>query len=180
MTKDQLNQVFVTGFDAFGDNAVNPSELLVHALENRLKDRAKFEVLPTSYFRCRDRLELIVSQKPKIMIMFGYSKNSKGLKLESLTRNAVNQKLIDNDGQSLRGEIIVGGPATIHTLVDLDKLKTAAGGTAYLSENAGGYVCNFAYYLALYNRVPAIFIHVPKKIDEQVMAGAEKIVRSFF
>src|SRR5579883_1701877 len=94
---DRPRTTLVTGFDPFGGRTSNPSADLVRLLEPDLQDNVRVAILPTSYRRSWERMRnLIAEHKPTTVVMFGYSRRVKGLRLERFARNRDRSREPDN------------------------------------------------------------------------------------
>lgn len=173
----------VTAFDAFGGMHVNPSAELVMQLG--LADKSlSTAVLPTSYARAWDAMQKRLSAKPRRIVMFGFSRHAEGLRLERYARNGDRSLDRDNDGRSGQAKILDSAPAVLRTSAPVDELCRRLGDAripAYVSEDAGGFVCNHIYFLTLDALEKAIapdasclFVHVG---DWQSASNRADIVR---
>lgn len=167
--------VIVTGFRPFLTVSTNPSALLVESLRERcdwadgLDIAAQCVLLDTAYRGLRDRLAALVEKRPAALILTGYSALATGLKIETRATSLCNPDFADASGfipqphcdpQETRG----------NARVDFARLATAlkaAGVPATLSDDAGTYVCNNAYWHALDliarsgAATRAVFVHLP-------------------
>lgn len=168
-------RVTITGFRPFPGVPVNPSALLVEALEREAawpsatKAQAHFHLLDTHYRSVGDGIAALLDNAPDALVMTGYSRHATGLVLET---RATDHCLPDRPDQSgwcppvaetdprLRDNHAVDFSALIGALA-------AEGLAAELSSDAGSYVCNHAYWHALeiiaQRQLPtrAIFVHLP-------------------
>jgi pyroglutamyl-peptidase len=184
------SQHLVTGFDPFGSLEKNPSaELLAQLLAD---DPSLWcEVLPTSYERAWKQLERLLKRGPRTLLMFGYSRNVDGLRLERYGRNEDNSTSSDNDRLVGKHVIIQGAPPKLAARADvlaLDAQLRAAGAPVATSDHAGGYVCNHTYFRALdaAERLGldlCLFVHVGNwrgSLEEtSVIDGAKLLVEQF-
>jgi pyroglutamyl-peptidase len=162
--------VHLTCFDAFGRLRENPTRWLVAVLSPPPGWRAARTVLPTSYGRVAAPINRIFDQGPDAVLMFGYTGLTDRLRLEHLARNRDGAPHPDNDGQVGGPVIRAGGPPVYSSTVDLAPMLSAlCDRTAPFtySTDAGGYVCNHSYFLALERAsaarpaVPCLFVHIP-------------------
>lgn len=174
-------KILVTGFDTFGTHAFNPAEEIVRRLA-AAPPTDSFEtlatlVVPTEYDSAvRHTLAAIDAERPDSVLMFGLAAESGTFRIERLGRNAVNPDRRDNrDVGWTAGSIVADAPETYPTVVDIPALHAALSGegvTPTLSDDAGGYVCNFLYFSVLHaiaaNRRPerALFVHVPWAFED--------------
>jgi pyroglutamyl-peptidase len=92
------------------------------------------------------------------------------VQLERYAHNC-NQSRYDNAGELPPAPAVLeGGPRRYTTLFDLEALLAMlrdAGIAAHISNDAGGYLCNFVSYYCYHTLaycvppVPALFVHVP-------------------
>lgn len=147
-------RTLVTGFTAFGRFGVNPAALLASALQR------PFELLEVSFAAVDDFLDRRARDDAfDRLLMLGVAADRDVIKLEQFARNHV------GDSPDVRGEIRgpapidPAGPATLpSTLFALTPATSFAA-----SDDAGCYLCNYAYYRAL-QRLPHKrigFVHVP-------------------
>jgi pyroglutamyl-peptidase len=169
-----MQTILITGFGPFGTLGDNPSAAIAARLDGTVVEGRRLVgcVLPVAIEPLASRLETLVERlQPAAVLQFGVAETSDRLRLE---RRAVNQaafSIPDIAGVTWRDRALVeGGPAQLATTLPLGAIADAwrIGGLAYaLSDDAGRYVCNAAFYftLMLAQRArptfPAGFIHVP-------------------
>jgi pyroglutamyl-peptidase len=162
----------LTGFGAFVDVPENPSGLVVERL---LADppagvRLAGGVLPVSIERVPDAFDALLAAAPappNALICLGVQRNP-WFRLERRARAALSSAKVDNDGRLASG-VTLAGAAVLETGLDLEVLAAALvrGGASdvRISDDAGGFVCERAYHLALTRAaergIPAVFLHVP-------------------
>jgi len=165
-----MRTVHLTCFDAFGTLPGNPTRGLVAVLSPPPGWRAVRTVLPTSYARVRPAVDRVFGQEPDAVVMFGYTGQTDRLRLEHVARNRDGSPRPDNDGRVGGAVIRPGAPAAYLATVDLMPLLSALYARQApftYSTDAGGYVCNHGYFLALGRAramrpaVPCLFIHIP-------------------
>lgn len=152
--------VLVTGFQAFGDIAENPS---VYLAEN---SGADFRLLEVSYGAVD---EFIASDAPAgydAWLMIGVHGKSDTLRLETVAKNWV------GTSPDVRG--VVGGPSRLDVSLPPQLGATLwsdmePGEACELTWDAGDYLCNYLFFkgLASYPKVEIGFLHVclPEKLD---------------
>jgi pyroglutamyl-peptidase len=162
--------VHLTCFDAFGALPENPTRALVAALSPPPGWRAVKTVLPTSYARVSREVNRIFDQRPGAVVMFGYTGRADRLRLEHVARNRDGSPEPDNDGRVGGPVILPGAPPAYWSTVNVAPLLSALCDRAVpftYSVDAGGYVCNHSYFLALDRAasasrpVPCLFVHIP-------------------
>jgi pyroglutamyl-peptidase len=165
-----MRTVHLTCFDAFGALPENPTRWLVAALSPPPGWRAVKTVLPTSYARVSGEVDRIFDQRPAAVVMFGYTGQADRLRLEHMARNQDGSPRPDNDGRIGGPVIRPGAPPAYWSTVNLAPALSALCRRAVpftYSIDAGGYVCNHSYFLALDRAwaasrvVPCLFVHIP-------------------
>jgi pyroglutamyl-peptidase len=165
-----MRTVHLTCFDAFGALRENPTRWLVAALPEISGWRTVKTVLPTSYARVGTKVDGIFDQRLEAVVMFGYTSQTDRLRLEHVARNRDRSPRPDNDGRLGRPVILPGAPPAYSSTVDLAPMLSALCARKApftYSTDAGGYVCNHSYFLALDRArsiqpaVPCLFVHIP-------------------
>ena len=165
-----MRTVHLTCFDAFGALRENPTRALVAALPETPGWRTIRTVLPTSYARVGAGVDGLFAQRPDALLMFGYTSQTDRLRLEHLARNRDGSRRPDNDGRLGRPVIRPGAAPAYPSTVDLAPVLLALCARKApftYSTDAGGYVCNHSYFLALdrarsaWPAVPCLFVHIP-------------------
>jgi pyroglutamyl-peptidase len=170
---DRALTVLVTGFGPFPGAPRNPTGALVAKLLRRRRPaladvRLIGHVFAASYAAVDCELpKLLTRYVPDALLMFGLAPRRQQLSVETRARNAVS--VIFPDAAQSSGHlasIVADGPPTLRFGPHTRHLVSAArsrGVIAYLSRDAGRYVCNYLCWRAL-ERGPklAAFVHVPK------------------
>jgi len=145
----------VQGFGPFGGLAVNPAELLVRSLARRCGSDIRTEVLPVSLHRVATEVpKLMEEHRPRVWLGIGLAAGRTALSIEAVAVNLADwpASAADVDGVSVaRAPIASGGPAAHLTTLPAEPILAAwrqAGIPGYLSQTAGGYLCNFSFYTA--------------------------------
>jgi pyroglutamyl-peptidase len=162
--------VHLTCFDAFGALRQNPTRWLVTVLRAAPGWDVVRTLLPTSYVRVARPIAEIFGDRPGAVVMFGYTGQTDRLRVEQVARNRDGSPHPDNDG-SLGGPVILSGrPPAYSSTVDLASVLAALQARQApfsYSTDAGDYVCNHSYFLALGRAwsarsiVPCLFVHIP-------------------
>jgi pyroglutamyl-peptidase len=168
--------VLVTGFEAFGGAAVNPSWLAAQALQGReiASHRVVAAQLPTAFDRSLDALRgLLLRHTPALIVCTGQAGGRTALSLERVAINVNDARIRDNAGaQPIDTPVAPGGPAAYFSTLPIKAMLLALTGEgirAEVSQTAGTFVCNHVFYglmheLALRPELRATrggFIHVP-------------------
>ena len=173
-------RVLITGFDKFGGESINPSNLCVNSLPDVIDNiEIKKITLPT-VFKDSSRVleENIDLFSPNIVICIGQAGGRSKITPERIAINIDDARIPDNIGNSPIDETIRkdGENAYFSTLpikAIVDELnKNNIPST--ISNTAGTFVCNHIMYESLYltstkyPNIKAGFIHIPY-IEEQVL-----------
>ena len=173
-------KVLITGFDKFGGESINPSNLCVNSLSDVIDNiEIKKITLPT-VFKDSSRVleENIKSFSPSIVICVGQAGGRSKITPERIAINIDDARIPDNIGNSpidktIRkdGENAYFSTLPIKAIVDgLNKNNIPSA----ISNTAGTFVCNHIMYESLYlastkyPHIKAGFIHIPF-IEEQVL-----------
>jgi pyroglutamyl-peptidase len=165
-----MRTIHLTCFDAFGALHANPTRALVAVLSAAPGWRAEKTVLPTSYGRVGVQVDRIFDRRPEAVVMFGYTSDTDRLRLEQAARNRDGSPHPDNDGVLGCSVILPCRPPAYRTSIDLVPVLSALHARQVpftYSIDAGDYVCNHSYFLALDRAwstrppVPCLFIHIP-------------------
>ena len=145
--------VLVTGFDPFGGSDVNPSWQAVHALHGReiAGHRVIGAELPTVFGASLQRLEALLDEhRPQLVLCTGQAGGRTALSLERVAINVNDARIPDNAGaQPIDVPVIPGAPAAYFSTLPIKAMLqalVAAGVRAEVSQTAGTFVCNHAFY----------------------------------
>ncbi|MBI3933864.1 MAG: pyroglutamyl-peptidase I [Acidobacteria bacterium] len=168
-------KILVTGFNSFRGVPVNPSEQVVRALAERSRRDARAElvtaVLATEYVAGTKRLRrLIRTVRPDAILCLGVALRRESISLERVALNLDDDSTPDNAGLIRQGrKIAPRGPDVYWSTLPLEALQKALqrrGIKASVSNHAGTFLCNHAFYVARQEtaprrRIPCGFIHLP-------------------
>lgn len=167
--------LLVTGFGGFPGAAKNPTALLIKRLErhrSRLGRQGislELAILPVAYADLPIKLAALHDNlKPNAILHFGLASRRQSISLETRAKNRLSILHADASGQYAQHWYVVSkGAAQRPARFPLHALKAGflrAKVKARLSNDAGDYICNQAFYLSLRSPAPlAAFIHVPKR-----------------
>ncbi len=172
--------ILVTGFEPFGQESLNPSQLLMEAV----RDRVHTCLLPTSYIRSMETLQPVLEHLcPRAVLCIGQAGGRSALTLERIGINWMEASIPDNDGRLFTGQQIDPlGPGGYLSTLDVSGLIQSlrdAGLAAQVSLSAGSFVCNRVLYGVLHwaaahhSSMQVGFLHVPF-LPEQVVDKPEK------
>ncbi|GAA4780875.1 pyroglutamyl-peptidase I [Lysobacter hankyongensis] len=181
MQRTPIRTVLLTGFDAFGGDAVNPSWLAVERLRGEILAGHRVETaqLPTAFERAPQALRAAIRRhRPALVLCIGQAGGRSAISFERVAINVIDARIPDNDGaQPVDAPVAKGGPAAYFSTLPIKSLRAAllaAGIPAEISQTAGTFVCNQVFYALMraLARMPAPrprggFVHVPF-LPEQV------------
>ena len=166
-------KVLITGFDSFGNETINPSNLAVNSLPDSIGDIIiKKVTIPTIFKKSSEVLEKYIAEfSPNIVICVGQAGGRDKITVERVAINIDDARIPDNDNNSPIDEKIRQDGENAY-FVDLPvKAMVEAikeeGLISSLSNSAGTYVCNHLMYGVLYHidktykGMKGGFIHVP-------------------
>lgn len=169
----RLPIALLTGFDAFAGESSNPSWDAVCGFEGEViaGHRIATRRLPVEFGGAlRVLRDAITDLEPALVLCVGLAGGRAQLSLERVAINVDDARIPDNAGAAPVDEAIVAdGPAAYFTTLPIKAMLRAlhdAGMPAEISQTAGTYVCNHAFYglmHALRDRPGSRggFIHVP-------------------
>jgi pyroglutamyl-peptidase len=180
-------KILITGFEPFGESAINPSQMLVESLNERDFTKAGMikAVLPVDQTQAPEKLtELITQYQPNALLAFGLALGRPKISLERVALNLKDFRIPDNQGVTVTDQPIhPDGPAAYFSTLPLRSMLNAlvsAGIPAELSLSAGSYLCNLVFYTMMHtlalqglNR-PAGFVHLPA-LPEQAAESKKSI-----
>ena len=167
-----LHKVLITGFEHFGGCSENSSWEVARQVASCgiAGVEVAAEQLPVSFARVGKALRSAVElHTPDLLIMLGQSAVADRIKLERVALNMMDSAMGDNDGVNPDEEpIYKGEESALFTLLPIKRLHSAIeakGIDVKISNSAGLYVCNRAYYeelrLCKERAMQAIFVHLP-------------------
>lgn len=163
-------RLLITGFGPFPRVPDNPSARVARRLASSSHLRRILGAAPdclildTRYAALDTQLAPALARQPAAVLMIGVAASRRRVCVETRAVNRVSRLFPDASGavsQSLAFEsgapALRRSPATEAVRVSLTRagLKVAA------SRDAGRYLCNAAYFRALAQDCPAIFLHIP-------------------
>lgn len=174
-------KVLVTGFEPFGGDEKNPTEIIAKALNGRTINGARIigKVLPVSLRRAGPELEKILQDvKPNVVINLGLAPTYSNVAVERVALNILDARIPDNDGyqpidEPIEKDAPVAYFATLPVRAIVTELKDN-GIPAVISYSAGTYLCNYVMFRTLhYSELhgypeKAGFIHLPYTPDQVV------------
>lgn len=172
---------FVTGFDPFGGERLNPSWEICRQLAGTTIEGLRVEAckVPCEFRRAIETVAAAIERhRPALVILIGQAGGRAQMSVERVAINVDDARIADNSGSRPIDEPIAAeGPAAYFASVPAKAMARAmreAGVPALVSNTAGTYVCNHVMYGVLHflaasgNPARAGFIHVPYA-EEQVL-----------
>ena len=176
-----MSSVLVTGFEPFGGESVNPTQLMVQRLAREAAAGVSLStaVLPVDRSAAAAALFAAVeTAAPAWVVMLGEAGSRTCATPERIAINVDDFRIPDNAGNQPGDEPVVpGGPAAYFSTLPIAHLVNALssrGVPAEISNSAGTYLCNHVFY-ALMHRIEeeglpirAGFVHVPYVHEQAV------------
>lgn len=171
-----LPRVLLTGFDAFGGSAINPSEQAVRALHGQriAGHRVVAAGLPTVFGDALGVLHtLLRTHRPALVVCLGQAGGRAALSLERVAINLDDAPIPDNAGaQPVDAPVVPGAPAAYFSTLPVRAMHDAVlaeGLAAEVSQTAGTFVCNHVFFGLMhflatrrgFRTVRGGFIHLP-------------------
>ena len=166
--------VLVTGFEAFGGHATNPSLEVAKGLDGRAVGEAvvRSAILPVHHAEAAPQVSRLLDEtNPLAVVHLGLAGGRARIALERVAVNVMDFDTPDNAGYRARDEPCVpGGPVAYFATLPLAAILAALlaeGIPAYVSNTAGTYLCNQTLYGTLHlleqrgHPARAGFIHLP-------------------
>lgn len=165
--------MLVTGFEPFGGEPLNPSQLLVERLAELGVRRRDLDlstaVLPVDRVRGPETLERIVAHtRPALVVLVGQATGRAQVDVESRAHNAIDFRgATDNGGNTASGEALEeAAPEHLDTPLPLEALAASLrdeGLPVAHSRDAGRHLCNASLFTMLRRHpgVASLFVHVP-------------------
>ena len=176
-----MTRVLVMGFGPFGSIADNPTEAMVKTLGLEYA-HIECHVLETSYRYVTQEIPVLIRRcSPDVVVLFGYAPNADVIRLESVARNRSDVSIRDVEGSVAEGSVIADGPEQYKSTLPISRIEQALslqGIDSVRSREAGGYVCNYSFYLLMHvAEIHGIkiagLIHVPDLTNYQTHSGRE-------
>lgn len=178
-------RILVTGFEPFGGESLNPSQLLLESLqrESSFLEDVQFELLPVSFEGAvQVCLQYLDKHSYDHVIQLGQAGGRKTICLERVALNWVESNRKDEEGFRPDGGLIFeGAPAAYLSKLNLNEIRDrlkSKGHQVTVSLSAGSFVCNYLYFKSQ-NFVQSkklstsiLFVHVPY-LPEQAEGKSE-------
>ena len=183
-------KILLTGFEAFGTVADNPSQRVVEHFAAKQQENLITAVLPVDYSAVNRILpELLEKHRPDAILMLGVAQKRDSINLERIAININDAKIADNTGNLKSGQAILDdAPVGYRSTLPLEAMYEAiqsAGIAVTYSNHAGAYLCNHVFYLARHSlecaglgHIPCGFIHLPDMGEEAPNMPLAKIIQA--
>ena len=152
-----LPTILLTGFDAFGGDALNPSWLAVQALHGEVIEGHAVVAaqLPTEFSASTQVLRRLLRRyHPALVIAVGLAGGRSALSLERVAINIQDARIPDNaDAQPVDLPVVNKGPAAHFSTLPIKAMQQAIeseGVPAEISQTAGTFVCNHVFYALMH------------------------------
>lgn len=166
--------VLLTGFEPFGDLAVNPSWEVAAALDGACIGAARVVArrLPCEFGRVQAVLADALDERPYgLVVALGVALRRSAVSIERVAINVDDARIPDNAGnQPVDTPVVARAPAAYFSTLPIKRIAAAlraADVAAEISQSAGTYVCNHVFF-ALAHRLAQRgraarggFIHLP-------------------
>ena len=162
--------LLITGFGPFPGMPRNPAEALARHIRAHPRLRLGSAVPPrvlvmrTAYRSLDADLAPALAERPAAVLMLGVASRARRLRVEARARNRGSQLHPDASGRPAARLALDrhGPPARVspHAARALATLRRH-GLAVRPSVDAGHYLCNASYFLALAQACPVLFVHVP-------------------
>lgn len=169
--------ILVTGFEPFDADTVNPSWEVARALDGWVCEGATVRALqlPCVFGAAAERLGAALADgpAPRLVVGLGLAGGRAEWTPERVAINCNDARIADNAGaQPVDTAVVAGGPAAYFSTLPIKSIVQAlrtAGVPASVSNTAGTFVCNHAFYALMHLLAtrPALagtrggFVHVP-------------------
>lgn len=170
-------RLLLTGFGPFPGMPANPTEAIVRGIAARglsapMPVRLTARVLPTEWGALPTLEALVRAVRADVVLLTGVASGAGLARLERTARNRTGASLPDAAGRPPGATRLAPLPGRIVTplgphLPALNRSLARAGVAARVSDDAGAYLCNAGYFVALAAaaRTPGppdvLFLHIP-------------------
>lgn len=178
-----MAKLLLTGFDAFGGHATNPTAQLAARLKGcRIAEfEVRTAVLPVTFAGAGQRLlELLRAERPDLVLCTGQAAGRPAISLERVALNVIDAEQPDNAGQKPTDlPVEPAAPAAYFSTLPIKDMLEALRSRnipAEISNSAGTYVCNAVFFRLMHRlrRRPGVaggFVHVPCTPDQVAASG---------
>lgn len=145
--------ILITAFEPFNQQIENASLDVLHHLNFTHSEVTLYRVVLPVIYRSTTYQELLIKYRPDVVLLMGEASGRTKICLEHRAVNMMKASIPDNEGMMYHGEAIDAfGPNesidTIDSTAIVAKLEPL-GYPVALSESAGTFICNLAFYQTL-------------------------------
>jgi pyroglutamyl-peptidase len=175
-----MKRVILTGFEAFNNSSLNPSQVVVERIRHNSIITKK--ILPVTFASAARQLtELIDFYQPEVVLALGQAEGRAQITPERIAINLDDARIADNAGEiPVERKILEEGPDAYFTTLPIRKIVDRlqrSGIPSAISLSAGTFVCNHVFYILQHHckerNILSGFIHLPL-IDEQKIEFPDK------
>lgn len=195
---DTRNTILLTGFGPFPGVPQNASGDLVFALAEETRHtlpayRVAPEILPTAWMPVPELIaSLHVSHAPVLALHFGVAHGARGFQIETTARNTCRAARDAVGAMPASTKLACGGAEFRASTIEAGAVVETLNGKGFpasLSRDAGGYLCNAAFYHSLAaadaggGRCRVGFVHIPTDLSKadftmvEAISGALEIIK---
>jgi pyroglutamyl-peptidase len=165
-----MRRLLICGFGPFPQAPDNPAAETVRRLKAARWSppgaETAYALLPTTWARAAEAaLEAAKAHDADAILLIGVAVGALGFRVETRGRNQAGPARPDADGQCWPSDTIdEAGPAERRTPAPIQAMRDAIAATGLpvtLSDDAGDYLCNFAFYRVMAERPMTAFLHAP-------------------
>jgi pyroglutamyl-peptidase len=168
-----MNTILLTGFEAFGGEAINPSWQVAQALHGQVVGTARVVAvcLPCVFGEALAALDAALAEhQPTLVLALGQATGRCEFSIERVAINVDDARIADNRGaQPIDEPVVAGAPAAYFSSLPIKAMVAglrAAGLPASVSQSAGTFVCNHVFYGLMHalrrrHTVRGGFMHLP-------------------
>jgi len=171
-------RILITAFDPFGGEAVNPAQMAVEQLPEKIGIHEIYKMIVPTVFGVSG--DLVTAEMDRLMpdavVCVGQAGGRKAVTPERVAINVMDARIADNVGnQPVDEPVVEGGPAAYFSTMPVKKMVDNikdAGLPGQISNTAGTFVCNQLLYRVLHHaaehmpQTQCCFIHVPYITDQ--------------
>jgi pyroglutamyl-peptidase len=170
--------VLITGFEPFGGEEINPSDVIARALDGRTiaGRRVVGRTLPCVFATANAELARALREtKPEVVICLGQAGGRAEITPERVAINVADARIPDQAGaQPIDVPIELAGPTGYWSTLPIKAIVAALrskGIPATISQTAGTFLCNHVFYGLMHHvrrrrATRAGFIHVPFTLEQ--------------
>ena len=168
-----MKKILLTGFEPFGGDRINPTELIARQLNGMVIGGHEIagRILPCVFGQSIRMLRRhIRTVQPAMVVCLGQAGGRGTITPERVAINVDDARIADNAGaQPIDRPVVRGGPAAYFSTLPIKAMVSrlqAEGIAAAVSASAGTFVCNHVFYGLMHalrgqTAIRGGFVHVP-------------------